>query len=175
MRNVAINSLGYTGIVTLSQYAGKTKKILKKIKNSGGASLFNFLSDCFTGDFSTAAVNRPTKIMLLQKHVDEESYDSASSFIYLLTKPEKIFNPNGGSTICYSFIIPREYLNNEFNCIGLYPDSAVATASDIDNYSAICEVDTGDIPMSASTVLVVDWELTIANQVGEADNATAKK
>jgi hypothetical protein len=172
MKNAAINNLTYAGIDTLSQHTGKTKTMLKKLKNSGGKSLFDFLSYCFTGDFDIAMVNRPTKIMLLKKSVDESystsNYESASGFIYLLTKPEKLYNSSGGSTVCYSFIIPREYLENDFNCIGLYPDSA--TTSNANEYSAVCDISAVDIPMTASAVLVVDWELVITNQAGNIDS-----
>lgn len=176
MKNTATNELAYTGIVTLSQYNGKSKTVLAKLNNSGGLSLFNFLSDCFLGDFSVASVNRPTKIMLLKKSITDNSvdYKSTSGFIYLLTKPEKIFNSTiTNSTVCYSFIIPREYLNSDFNCIGLYPDSA--TTSDVTEYSAICEVDASAIPVSASTILVVDWELIINNKMSnDTENSVVR-
>ena len=87
--------LAYTGIVTLSQYIGTKKIKLAQMYNKGGDSLFTFISDCLTGDFDIARLNRPTKIMLLNcsKENDDSgntiniNYESASGFIYLVSKP----------------------------------------------------------------------------------------
>jgi hypothetical protein len=68
----------------------------------------------------------------------------------------------------YSFIIPQEYFaagNNQnairFNAIGLYTNSA----QDAKDYAAYCKVDTSGWSLSISSVLVLDWELHISNQI----------
>ena len=165
MKSIALNTLNYTGIVTLSQYKGKKKKIIKKIKNRGGNPLFDFFASCLIGDFTTAAKNRPTKIMFLDQVKDENnndavSFTSASAFIYLTTEPQQILNANGeGSTVCYSFTIPSEYFNSIFNCVGLFPDSA--TAYDLTKFAALAEFNLNNATFDKSTVLILDWELSI--------------
>ena len=72
MKNIATNTLGYTGIVTLSQYINSKKIKIAQVHNEGSYPLFNFLSDCLLGDFSIAALALPNKIMLLKK--DDNDY-----------------------------------------------------------------------------------------------------
>ena len=80
MNSKAVNTLNYTGIVTLSQYVGNNKVQLAQIHNTGGTSLFNFLASCLAGHFQYASVNWPTKIKLLDYAVDgsEYTYESVS-------------------------------------------------------------------------------------------------
>lgn len=168
MKNSALNNLSYTGIVTLSRYKDGKKIPIRKIKNSGGNSLFNFLSNCLLGDFETAKFELPTKIMLL--HADHDNnglltdITSVSGFIYFLTRPERLYTDTGmaSSTVCYSFVIPMDIVENtNFNSIGLYSD--MATELDVDSFAAICEIDGVSGMQDASSVLVVDWRLTITN------------
>lgn len=159
MKNAAINQLHYTGIVTLSQYNGNEKFEIKKIHNAGGKSLFNFLADCLVGDFDIARMAIPNKIMLLAK--DNNDLVPASGFIYKIAKPEKVYTEDvAASTVRYSFQITRDVLENLTFCgIGLYTNNSV----DPLNYAAFCTISNRDINLSASSVLVVDWELTISN------------
>jgi hypothetical protein len=170
MKNTAINTLGYTGMVTISQYIGTKKVEIAKIHNAGGNPLFNFLADCLKGDFDVAKVSRPTKIMLLTRVVDGESYSyvPASRFIYLRSKPEKVYSTTEG-IVRYSFMISRDILTStDFNGIGLYADSA--TKDDISKFSAFCEIkDLGTV--TNSSVLVLDWELVVHN----AETSLAKE
>lgn len=166
MKNKALNSMQYTGIVTLSQYINNKKIPIKKIHNKGGDTLFSFLTDCLIGDFDIAKLSRPTKIMLLQVDENESEItvtDRASGFIYLLSKPEKIYN-NTGNAACLSFKVPRDMLSGtEFNAIGLYSDNA--TIYDYNKYSAICLIDINNNELSVSSVLDVDWELILSNKI----------
>ena len=162
IKSNAKNALAYTGIVKLSQYTKGKKFTVAEIHNEGGLALFNFLADCLISDFETAKADRPTKILLLK--VNEEGVPMQAdntSFIYLLTAPEKVYSENEG-IVRYSFIIPQEYfVGTNFNAIGLYPNSA--TYQDIANYAAYCTVDTNEWSLSISSVLVLDWELHISN------------
>ncbi len=179
MKNTAINTLGYTGIVTLSQYIGSQKIELARKHNSGGGPLFDFLADCLIGDFSRAKILRPTKIMLVKRTKNltprgtssDYSYTSMSGFIYLLTKPEKIYNPTQ-SKVRYSFIIPKDQLENmtdfEGLHIGLYTNAVTTSESeDLKNYAALCELQSADLSNSIriGASLVVDWELIISNKI----------
>lgn len=184
MRNIITNNLTYAGIVTLSQRIGHKKVPVLQVHNNGNLPLFNFLTECLTGNFETAKLTRPTKIMILKQTTfkdsdtqsDRVTFERLSSFIYLLASPEKRYSSDtaGISKVCFSFILPKDLLesidfeNNDENVtykLGLYP--ANATLLDITEYSAICELDLSSINSStigASSVLVVDWELSISNK-----------
>ena len=166
LQSAAVKHIEYTGIVTLSQYTKGKKFTIAKIHNTGGKPLFNFLADCLTGDFDIAKMDRPTKILLL--NIDDAHQVTAAkntSFIYLLSKPEKVYS-EAGSIVKYSFIIPQEYFAagnangaTRFNAIGLYANSATSA----EDYAAYCEVDTSDWSISISSVLALDWELHLSN------------
>lgn len=170
MKNTAINTLAYTGIVTLSQYIGSKKVELIKTHNKGGAPLFDFLADCLIGDFTIAIATRPVKIMVLRYDTsnNETTYTSASGFIYLLTKPEKLYTDTGTRRVRYSFIIPAdrvEKLGNFENIgIGLYNTAASNPDRDAADFAAFCDLK--DLPRQANLInasLVVDWELEFTN------------
>lgn len=180
MKNTAINTLKYTGIVTISQYIGSKKIKLAQTHNAGGNSLFNFLADCLVGDFSIAALNRPTKIRLLNYSETKdtatgkkiENYTPVSDFLYLYTKPEKVYNISKG-IVRYSFVISRDILeSSDFNSIGLYNDSA--TELETENFAAFCEINIPRTEILASSLLVVDWELIISNMSGATNTYNIK-
>ena len=163
MKNIAINTLKYTGIVTLSQYIGSKKVKLAQYHNEGNYSLFNFLSDCLMGDFEVAKLNRPTKIMLLSDSEDKESSDkvSRSGFYFQTSKPEKLTTGTSGGSILYSFIIPGDKVaSTDFEYIGLYANSV--TELECSKYAAIAAIKTPE-GLSQASALVVDWELAITN------------
>ena len=171
MNNTAINTLRYSGVVTLSQYIGSKKIKIAQANNTGGNSLFDFLADCLVGDFNIARVSRPTKIKLLSRTAEqnrdgafEYRYTSHSGFIYLLSKPEKVYT-SAQTRVRYSFLIPRDMLetitSGQKLGLGLYTNGATE-ATDLENFAAFCELDL-DQNVLANTSLVVDWELIIAN------------
>ena len=164
MKNIAINTLKYTGIVTLSQcIKGKKVKIAQK-HNAGGTSLFNFLTDCLVGDFSLASLYIPNKVRLLTKE-DDESLSSSTGFIYMQTRPEKVLTDSSQvASAKYSFIIPKEQLETNINKIvgiGLYAKST--TIDDISNYAARCDIDFSQVDIQTKSDLLIDWELTFSN------------
>jgi len=171
MKNTAINNISYTGIVTLSQYTNGKKFIIAQKHNAGKHPLFDFLVDCLAGNFELARKNMPSKIMLLKSNkniTDTEVYDSKSQFIFRQTIPEKV-NDSEKDKVRYSFVIPRTVLETaDFDAIGLYTDSnQCSTATEINDYAAICKLTEENkdsaLTMSASTALVIDWELIISN------------
>lgn len=182
MRNIITNNLTYAGTVTVSQRIGHKKVPVLQVHNNGNLPLFNFLTECLTGNFETAKLARPTKIMILKQTkfpdegVEKLTYERLSSFIYLLASPERRYSSETTSIskVCFSFIIPRDLLESiDFEnddkdvtyMLGLYP--ANATLSDITEYSAICEFDLSRVNASTigvSSVLVVDWELSISDK-----------
>ena len=172
MNGNVLNNVSYTGIVSLSQYHGKSKVLIEKIENAGGMALFDFLAECIIGNFDSIKLERPTKIMLLKKYKNEItgliSYKSASDFIYMLNQPTKVYNPTG-SAVCFSFIIPIEYLRTDFDAVGLY--SSTAGTQDADKYSAVCSIPNfATTRFSSSSVLIVDWQLNIHNSPRSTTN-----
>jgi hypothetical protein len=168
MKNTAINTLKYTGEVTLSQYIGQKKYRVAQLHNAGGNALFNFLADCLIGEFNIAKANRPTKIMLISRSADGPDgyeYRGVSGFIYLLTNPEKVYNVEDTDAICrvrYSFIIPQDMIEGINSLdklgIGLYSDAEKSPEA----FAAYCEFDVSASSL-VNTALVVDWELIISN------------
>ena len=173
MKNIAINNLKYTGIVTLSQYIGQKKVKIAQVHNTGGDSLFNFFASSLIGDFTMAKALRPTKIMLLKQTNTPENpiYETTDNadFYYLLTRPEKITSA-GLSRIKYSFLIPKQdvdRLDFEKLCVGLYADAA--TTDEPGNYAAVCNLGLSKNNV-VSASLVVDWELIISNMITSEQN-----
>ena len=170
MNSKAVNTLNYTGIVTLSQYVGNNKVQLAQIHNTGGTSLFNFLASCLAGHFQYASVNWPTKIKLLDYAVDgsEYTYESVSGFIFLRTAPEIISTDTGECRVRYSFTVPRDTLENAVNTItkslgiGLYTHGA--SGDELADFAAFCEINSDfSLNTLVNATLLVDWELVIAN------------
>lgn len=175
MKNTAINSLDYTGIVTISRYNGSKKIQLAQMQNEGGNALFNFLSDCLIGDFKNAELNRPNKIKLLKYVTEDDSgnpleapyHESKSGFIYLLSKPEKVYSDTKG-IVRYSFKISSDMIESTtFDSIGLYTSGTNDT--DIENWAAVVhnvddKLQTQNISSTAISALIIDWELNISNK-----------
>jgi hypothetical protein len=163
IKSIAVNNVEYTGIVKLSQYTAGKKIAVTEQYNEGGKALFNFLVDCLIGDFDIAKADRPAKIMLLNTD-DAGNLAKATNtgFIYLLSKPEKVYSAKKEGIVRYSFIIPQDYfVGTTFNAIGLYASSA--SELDLTDYAALCAIDLSDVTLSISSVLVLDWELHISN------------
>jgi hypothetical protein len=170
MRNNAINTLEYSGIVTLSQNIGSKKRKVAQFHNAGKYALFSFLADCLVGDFDMARVYRPTKILLLHKKEDE-TFERLSGFIFQTSKPEKISSGSGTkSSVKYSFIVPRDLLDSidiqKLDYIGLY--SNITAPEDYTDFAALVELkNLTNTEVSASSALIIDWELNISNKTAE--------
>lgn len=172
MKNKIRNTVGYTGIVTLSQYINNKKIQVARVHNTGGASLFNFLAYCLAGDFTLAKAYTPTKIKLLKrtgKKISEYSYESVTNFIWLRTPPEPKYS-SSESRVRFSFIIPKDFLQSlvldtteEALGIGLYSNAVADNDTEVENFMAFCTIDELNRNDLANTFLVVDWELIIAN------------
>jgi hypothetical protein len=182
LKNTILNELSYSGKVTVSlQLDGKILKT-KEIHNSGTSQLFSFFAYCLAGEFEEAALFRPTKVRLLHAVIDELTGEEielvpASGMVYLRSKPERILNKDiDGETVKLSFMIPRSMIENiDFNRIALYPQ--YAESADYGLYSAYCNlVGTDDLGInvytdwSLSSVLLIDWELTISNKIIKVNN-----
>ena len=137
MNNISKNMLGYIGTVTLSRYIGNKKIKIMELHNSGGTSLFSFLTDCLLGLFDTAQFKRPYKIMLLKEvsTTGTPSFTGASKFILPKTIPEKVEVTTNLGVVRYSYMLDKTMLTSDFDHIGLYAIDAVDT--DPNNFAAI--------------------------------------
>ncbi len=165
IKGTAVDKFGYTGVITLSQYRHGKKFTVTKTHNRGGKPLFDFLAYCLAGDFTLAKLEIPTKILLL--YVDDENNISRAGEIKFITisEIEKVPSIDNEGVVKYSCIIPQEYFSGtDFNAIGLYTESA--RLEDIADYAALGILDEDDIKsVSLSSVLVLDWELHISNEL----------
>ena len=167
MKNTAINTLTYTGVVTLSQYIGQKKVKIAQIHNKGGNPLFDFLSDCLIGELASAKAKKPEKIRLVitDNGIYPQEFAPGSGFIYPQVQPKKGVN-SYESQVTYSFLIPRELFENISTTsnlgLGLYPNSA--TDLDATKYAAFCTLDSS-VLSNLKASLVVDWKLIISNPV----------
>ena len=169
MKNKALNTLNYTGIVTLSQYIGTKKVKVAQVHNTGNTSLFSFLANCLAGEFDKAKVDIPNKIMILRRSTTSDGFSYTSvdnSFIPLRTPPVPAYTA-GESKVRFSFIIPKDFLDSlkqsssqdNVTGLGLYAKSAKSA----DNFMAFCALSDLDQNIQTNAYLVVDWELIISN------------
>lgn len=168
MKNKAINTLNYSGIVTLSRIDGTKKTKIAQAHNEGKNPLFAFLADCLAGDFHN--VKRPAKIKLLklerstgEDNVTIEDYTDITGSIHLLTPPIAEYDASR-SLVRYSFIIPRDYIEglDDMNDLWLGLYTLGTSDSDTADFAACCEIDL-DSNIIAGASLAVDWELIISN------------
>ena len=114
MKSKAINSLGYSGIVTLSRYVGQKKVKIAQFHNAGGTALFDFLAECLIGEVESAKAKRPAKVKLFyREQIDPNNeaagykYTSASGFIFLYQNAERNSNYSSQCRVTYTFQITR--------------------------------------------------------------------
>jgi hypothetical protein len=179
MKHVAGNILAYTGTITLSQYIGSKKTIVARLHNKGGKPLFDFLADCFTGDFTSAKAALPKKIMTYTKTKAEDDTEVFvySSTHYLLSAAKKVSSTENGSAVCFSFSIPYDDIrgldqSNSFKnaYIGLY--TANVSTTDCKNYLAEFSLESlmENATLALNYSVVVDWVLNITNVSTQQDS-----
>lgn len=168
MKNIAANKLGYTGIVTLSQYIGTKKVKIASLHNTGGMPLFEFIADCLLGDFTIARESMLDKIILIEYDEETNTYARRSGFYHRLTKPEKIYDSTGKCAVRYSFTIPKDIIENLTNfenlSLGLFTENTPEDANDdeLSEYAAFCKLDLRHSSVLGAA-LVVDWVLMFSN------------
>lgn len=178
MKDIATETLSYSGIVTLSQQIGKKIVVLSKTHNTGGESLFSFLADCLLGKLDTASVPAKIKLVNREKYDDASyNYESVSGFVFLRSPAEKTKTSSGDYCVRYSFMIPRDMLENIANIetlgIGLYARNA--SEADTENFLAFCSVKF-NIGQIVNSSLLVDWDLIISNaSTNVTKNLTSSK
>lgn len=175
MKNIAVNTLAYTGIVTLSQYKGNKKTQVAKIHNTGGSPLFRFLANCIAGDFTNSQAGCPARIRLINRDISDQGYEYTSVSGFIFKQSSKIIVDNlGECRVRYSFMIPRDLLENvtsvETLGLGLYN----MQDSDPANFVAFCALGTAGLELTRTELshasLLVDWDLIISNSTQRSTN-----
>ena len=180
------SDLGYEGKVTLTlKSKGRVLKT-KVYKNRGTANLFKFFGYCLIDSYEEAKKLLPSKIMLLHNigespngQYTPDTVSSSSPFKSYEQTPTIVSSPRSDSDnnnagwvkVTYSFEIPKTIIEAPFNQIALY--GAGMEDEDFREFSAYYFLtdsfgefellDPEKDEWSATTVLLVEWELTLAN------------
>jgi hypothetical protein len=180
------DGLGYEGKVTLTLKGNNQILKSKTYKNSGTAQLFKFLGCCLIDAYEEAKSLMPNKIMLLHNNSTSPTDTEASptnvvqctDFVPYVHAPTMISDGDTSQAkVVYSFEIPRNMISSDdgaFNQVALYG----AGITDIRDFSAFYyltdahgwedpEVDL----WSATTVLLIEWELSLSNKNTETNNS----
>ena len=167
MTNAILNNkYGYSGTLTLS--LSEQGRIMKtyKLHNEGKDNLFRFFAHALAGNTIETNELRPKNLALLKKDPSGNGYSLASG--YVAAESNAIVEDNVARL---SFKISISDAFGDFDHIGLYPANVTMT-EDEDNPSAVFSLK--DLPensdsilslrdSSSTTILLVDWELEVAN------------
>jgi hypothetical protein len=187
-QTIFTDGLGYEGKITLTLKNNNRVLQSKTYKNNGRAQLFKFLGYCLIDSYEEARSLLPTKIMLLynsangrdyRSDVDPLDVKSQSEFRGLAQIPTIISDSIENQVkVVYSFEVPKSAIGGAFNQVALY--GAGMTKNDInefsafyyliDDYGVIEALDLSD--WSPTTVLLIEWELTLSNKNTDNNNKT---
>lgn len=172
--------IGYEGKVTLT--LKNNGRILKSrtYKNNGTVELFNFLGNCLINNFTEAEKLLPNQILLLHNgksptHAYAKSVEPQSEFIGLAQTPSIVDDPKTESVkVTYNFEVATQLIEGEFNQIALYgagKTNPTLEKAEFSAYYFLTDDDGAFMSMgpkkdgwSATTVLLIDWELSISNK-----------
>lgn len=167
------DGIGYEGKVTLTLKSNG--RVLKSTtyKNNGTALLFKFLGDCLIGSYEEAKQFIPNKILLLENTStdvrDAKAVNVCSTWQTLAKMPAIISDTNTAQVkVIYSFEVPKAAISKNFNQVALYG----ADVNDIKEFSAYYyltgingDLEEQDIDLwSATTILLIEWELSLSNK-----------
>ena len=181
------DGLGYEGKVTLTLKSNNRVLKSQVYKNRGTARLFKFLGHCLINDYAGAKNYLPTKILLLHNSgsapeskfaADSKVLNQRSSWQGLSQQPTLISESDTEQVrVIYSFEVPRTARTGTFNQVALY--SAGVQDHEITHFSAYYFLEDGDgnfdnqnvNDWTATTVLLIEWELILSNKNSEANNS----
>jgi hypothetical protein len=169
------DGLGYEGKVTLTLKSGGRVLKSRTYKNNGTAQLFRFLGYCLIGacEDSEAKKLLPTKILLLANDsgdpatADPTSVTQQSDWQTYAQTPTISSTPSHVS-VTYNFEIPRNAIFGSFNQVALY-GVGINHLADFSAYYFLTDAlgafeEQKALEWSATTVLLIDWELTLSNK-----------
>jgi hypothetical protein len=161
------------GKITLSQWLGSKKIVVGRTHNSGGKPLFDFLTSCFTGDFSIAQAKLPRKIGIYTR--EDDTIRGLCKYP-LISAAKKVESTSNASAVRYSFIIPYDVISSiesfEYAYIGLYPENPIDSENPYNDYLASFSLKDLNRSLFLNSALTVDWDLQIVNGSTEYDEST---
>ena len=170
------DGLGYEGKVTLTLKNKNRVLKSKTYKNNGTAQLFKFLGYCLMDLYEEAKSLLPAKLLLLHNYSDSlanaipKSVDLRSDWQTFAKAPSIISDSSTEQVkVVYSFEISRAAIDERgFNQIALY-GAGVEDFRDFSAYYYLVD-DRGEkletelvADWSATTVLLIEWELSLSN------------
>lgn len=180
--NILEGGIGYEGKVTLTLMSNNRVLKTQTYKNSGTAQLFKFLGYCLIGRSNDVENLLPCKIALL---FNDSSTSPASANEYSVQRRSRLMEIAQAPIISsqpeevkvtYSFEINKSAIFGAFNQVALYGygyNNENIDLGNLGNFSAYYyladntkdEFKTEDTNnWSATTVLLIDWELSISNK-----------
>lgn len=184
-QNLFADGLGYEGKVTLTLKSNNRVLSSKTYKNKGTAKLFKFLGYCLIGAYEEASSYLPNKILLLHntsKGATSTAVEQRSAWQPLSQTPTIISDGSDAQVkVTYSFEVPKAALYSSGTTVGNFNQVALYSvdANDITDFSAFYyltdtsgELESIDLQdWSATTVLLIEWELILSNKNVETNAA----
>ncbi len=180
--NILNGGIGYEGKITLTLKSNNRVLESRIYKNKGTAPLFQFLGKCLAGAYTEVEGLLPNQIALLYNpasstaSADEAAATAVTTLIGYTQTPS--FNDKAAEVkVTYSFEIPRTKISGDFNQVALYGAGKTEPDEEFSAYYYLTDGSGTDIvaqhisEWSATTVLLIDWELSLSNKNTEADNA----
>lgn len=179
--------IGYEGKIKLTLKSNDQIIKTKTYKNSGTAQLFKFLGYCLIDSFEKVKDLVPNKILLLYNEsaspigADEKAVQQKSAWHQVAQTPTIVSDSTTAQVkVVYSFEVPKTSIVGEFNQVALYgvniPENNQAAIKDfsayyylVDEYGAF-DIQ-NPVTWSATTILLIEWELTISNKNTETNNS----
>ena len=183
-RDTFENGIGYEGKITLTLKSNNRVLKTKTYKNKGTSQLFKFLGHCLMGEYKEAGPLRPSKLLLLHNYsgtapaaATSTDIRRASEWQPLAQTPTLINdNVNQQVSVIYTFEIPKNSIERSFNQVALYGENTAN--NEITNFSAYYYLTDPsgrefeeEFPdsWSATTVLLIEWELALSNKDTETN------
>ena len=169
------DGIGYEGKVTLTLKSDNHVIKSNTFKNNGTNQLFTFLGYCLMDDYEEARKLLPTKILLLYNgSSNPPTHAKARNELKIMSQPASyaqvpsIVTDAEGVKVTYSFEVPKNLIEGNFNQIGLY-GYRIDRAEDFSAYYFLTDSNGGFAEenvssWSATAVLLVEWELSISNK-----------
>ncbi len=167
------DGIGYEGKVTLTLKGDKGRVLKSKTyKNNGTAWLFRFLGLCLIDSYEEAKKFLPNYILLLYNNgaspTDVEVRSLPRS--YVQTPTISSGSKESQVKVVYSFEVARNEISGSFNQVALY-GAGVTDTTDFSAYYYLLNstggfeaLDPTADEWSATTVLLIEWELSLSNK-----------
>lgn len=180
--NILNGGIGYEGKITLTLKSNNRVLESRTYKNKGTAQLFRFLGYCLAGAYDEVEHLLPNQIALLYNNsttpaTAKETEATAVTTLKGYAQTPSITSEAAEVKVTYSFEIPKSSINGDFNQVALYGAGKTYPDKEFSAYYYLTDSSgTKFVPQeigtwSATTVLLIDWELSLSNKNTEAANA----